>query len=236
MFIEIKNLYSKSLEYIDSSCLIKMEIVDMEKRNEFAAVKKGYAGGVSHILEAETVNNIIVNDRVSVNGFSADSFDSESVLPHYGTEAECLDRLENLQSSLNWLKAENSNVVIPHGSYINPSAIMRLNMCERLNSHLHKPKTHIIDCTLKHRYIPTIQDFIPSIYSTPMGYDLKKLLDDLIGDLNNNSSQKVINYIAFIREKFESIMEYKEVDLFTGDETQCEMKLREIRNFLDNIN
>lgn len=235
MFIEIKTKSSEKIEYIDSSCLIKMEIVDMEQRNKFAAVKK-YIPGVSHVLEAETTNNVIVNDRVSVNGFSADSFDSESVYIHSGTEDECLDRLENLQSSLNWLKAENSFDVIPHGSYINPSSVMRLNMYERFNSSLHRPNTHQIDCILNHRYIPTIQDFIPSIFATPIGRDLQAFLDDLIGDLNNNSSQKIMNYIEFMQEKLESTIKYKEVQLFTGDETQCETKLIEIRNFLDNIN
>lgn len=234
MFIEIKTKSSGSLEYIDSSCLINMQIVDIDRRNERSAVKK-YISGISHVLEAETINNIIVNDRVSSNGFPAYSFDSELVSIHSGAEDECLDRLENLQSSLNWLKAENSFSVIPHGSYINPSGVMRLNMYERLNSHLHKPDTHQMDCILKYRYISTIQDFIPSIYATPIGRDLKKLLDDLIGDLNN-SSQKIIDYISFIQSKLESIIEYKKVCLFIGDKTQCETKLIETRNFLDNIN
>ena len=234
MFIEIKDKSSRGVEYIDSSCLINMQIMDMEKRNKFAAVKK-YIPGVSHVLEAETTNNVLVNDRVSVNGFSAYSFDSESVYIHSGTEDECLDRLENLQSSLNWLKAENSFDVIPHGSYINPSSVMRLNLYERLNSHLHKPNTHQIDCILNHRYISTIQDFIPIEFSTPIGRDLKKLLDDLTGD-TSKLSQKLFSYILFIQKELESIMEYKKVHLFTGDETQCETKLREIRNFLDNIN
>ena len=153
MFIGIKTQSSRSSEYIDSSGLIRMEIIDVDKRNEFAAVKKGWGDGRSHILEAETVNNVIVNDRVISNGFPTDSLDSESVEIHYGTETECLDRLENLQSSLNWLKADNAHPVIPHGSYINPSSVMRLNMYEVLNSHLHEPNTHQIDCILKHRYI-----------------------------------------------------------------------------------
>ena len=40
MFIELKSENSEKLEYIDSSCLIKMEIVDMEQRNKLSAVKK----------------------------------------------------------------------------------------------------------------------------------------------------------------------------------------------------
>ena len=236
MFIEINDPSLRSSEFIDSSCLIRMEIVDIDKRNEFAAVKKGWGDGRSHILEAETVNNTIVNDRVSVNGFSADSFDSESVILHSGTEDECLERLENLQSSLNWLKADNAFKVIPHGSYINPSSVMRLQMYEKLNSHPHEPNTHQIDCILNHRYIPTIQSFIPLIFATQLGNDLKKFLDDLIGDLNNPSSQKLMNYIEFLRDKHESIIEYKEVCLFVGDKSQCERKLRETVDFLDRMN
>lgn len=235
MFIEINDPSLRSSEFIDSSCLIRMEIVDIERRNKFAAVKKGYGDGRSHILEAETVNNVIVNDRVISNGFPTDSLDSEAIILHAGTEDECLERLENLQSSLNWLKAENSNDVIPHGSYINPSSVMRLQMYERFNSSLHEPNTHQIDCILNHRYIPTIQKFIPLDFATRFGRDLKKFVDDLISD-PNKSSQKITDYIRFIREELESIMEYKKVQLFTGDETQCEKKMIEIRNFLDNIN
>ena len=102
MLIEIKTQSSRSVEYIDSSCLINMEIIDMEKWNERSAVKKYFGSGdISHILEAQTVNNIIVDDRRVVNGYAAYSFDSESVNIHSGTEDECLDRLESLQSSLN---------------------------------------------------------------------------------------------------------------------------------------
>ena len=113
---------------------------------------------------------------------------------------------------------------------------MRLNMYERLNSHLHEPNTHQIDCVLNHRYIPTIQNFIPLIYATPIGRDLKKFLDDLIGDLNNSSSQKLMSYIAFLQDKHESIIKYKKASLFIGDKTQCEAKLRETIDFLDSIN
>ena len=42
MFIEINDQSSRSSEFIDSSCLIRMEIVDIERRNKFAAVKKYY--------------------------------------------------------------------------------------------------------------------------------------------------------------------------------------------------
>lgn len=234
MFIEIKSEDSEKLEYIDSSHLIKMEIIDMETRNKLSAVKK-YWDGVSHVLEASTTNNVIVNDRVISNGFPTDSLDSEAIILHAGTEDECLERLENLQSSLNWLKAENSNDVRPHGSYINPSSVMRLQMYERFNSSLHEPNTHQIDCILNHRYIPTIQKFIPLDFATRFGRDLKKFVDDLISD-PNKSSQKITGYIQFIREELESIIAYKEVCLFVGDKSQCETKLIEIRNFLDNIN
>ena len=234
MFIEINEKSSSSSEFIDSSCLIRMEIVDINKRNEFAAVKKGYGDGRSHILEAETVNNVIVNDRLISNGFPTDSLDSEAVILHAGTEDECLERLENLQSSLNWLKAENAHSVIPHGSYINPSSVMRLNMYERLNSHLHKPNTHHIDCILKHRYIPAIKDFIPIEYATRLGRDLEKFMDDLIRD-PNQSGQKITGYIRVIRKKLESIIKHKEVRLFVGDKSQCERKLRETIDFLDRI-
>ena len=235
MFIEVKTQSSGRLEYIDSSCLTRMEIVDIAKRNERAAVKKGYGDGRSHILEAETVNNIIVNDRVISNGFPTDSLDSESIQIHSGTEDECLERLENLQSSLNWLKAENSFPVIPHGTYINPSSVMRLNMYERFNSHLREPDTHQIDCILKHRYIPTIHDFIPTMFATRLGRDLKKFMDDLILD-PDKSSQKITNYIRFIRKELESIIEYKKVCLFVGDKSQCERKLIETIDFLDSTN
>ena len=103
MFIEINDPSLRGSEFIDSSCLIRMDIVDIKRRNEFAAVKKGYGDGRSHILEAETVNNVIVNDRVISNGFSTDSLDSEAIILHAGTEDECLERLNNLQPSLNWL-------------------------------------------------------------------------------------------------------------------------------------
>ena len=235
MFIEINDPSLRSSEFIDSSCLIRMEIVDIEKRNEFAAVKKGYGDGRSHILEAETVNNIVVNDRVSVNGYAADSLDSEAVILHAGTEEVCLERFNNLQSSLNWLKAENSNDIIPHGSYINPSSVMRLQMYERLNSHIHEPNTHQIDCILKHRYIPTIQDFIPIDYATHFGRDLENFLDDFMRD-PNKSSQKITGYIRSIRQELESIIKYKEVRLFVGDKSQCESKLRETIDFLDGMN
>ena len=169
MFVEVKTEPSRSVEYIDSSCLISMSIIDIDERNQRSAVKKYSAGNISHILEAKTTNNVLVNDRISVNGYSAYSFDSEAVNIHYGTENECLDRLETLQSSLNWLKSEVSNSVVPHGSYINPSGVMRLQMYERINTHLHKPNTHQIDCILNHRYISSIQDFIPPEYCTATG-------------------------------------------------------------------
>ena len=109
---------------------------------------------------------------------------------------------------------------------------MRLQMYERLNSHLHKPNTHQIDCILNHRYIPTIKDFIPLNFATRIGRDLEKFMDDLISD-PNKSSQKITGYIQFIREKLESIIEYKEVCLFVGDKSQCETKLIETIDFLN---
>lgn len=230
MFINIKNEISRNIKYINSSSIITIEIIDMHKRNERAAVKK-IKPGASHTIEAETKNNIITNDRIIINGFSAYSFDSEVIRIHYGSESECLERLEDIQSSLNWLKIETLSDITPHGCYINPIHVIYLNIQEEINSHLRKNDTHRIECVLDHKYISSLQDFIPIEFRLDRLLNLEKSISQI-----TDTPKSIKMFLTHIREKFESIMEYKKMTLFTGNESDCKKKLTETISFIEDFN
>ncbi len=226
MLINIKNETSENTKYIESSSIILMHIMNMQKWNENAAVKKYKHKGAEYIIEAETKNNIITNDRIISNGFPAYSFDSETIDIYYGTESECLDTLENIQSQLNWLKAESPSDIIPHGYYINPSYIIYLNIYGQSNNR-YKPNTHSIECVLNHKYISSIQDFIPIEFRLDRLLNLEKSVEQII-----ETPRSITMFLMHIKDKFESIMTHKKIRLFTGSEEDCKRKLAETIDFL----